>query len=166
MVEGVTVERTHRPGPRLRRLLRVPGRLYDWHLGWLLGHRFLRLTHVGRRSGRRYRTMLEVLGEDPATGELLVLASGGTRTDWYRNLDAQPAVEVAIGRTRFRPRHRVLQVDEAVRALGAYERRNRVVGPLLRRVLGWLAGWPYDGSPAARQRLAGQLPIVALRPAE
>jgi deazaflavin-dependent oxidoreductase (nitroreductase family) len=154
----------HRPGPVTRRLLRLPGRLYDWHLGWLLGHRFLRLTHVGRRSGRRYQTMLEVLGEDPSTGEVLVLASLGTRTDWYRNLRDHPAVEVALGRSRFRPAHRVLDPDEAVAAITAFERRNRLVMPVVRRVLGWLAGWPYDSSPEARRRLAEQLPIVALRP--
>jgi hypothetical protein len=53
---------TPRPGPVLRRLLRAPSLLYDWHAGWLLGRRFLRLTHRGRRSGRRYRTVLEVVG--------------------------------------------------------------------------------------------------------
>lgn len=32
----------------MRWLLRAPARLYDWNLGWLLGHHFVRLTHVGR----------------------------------------------------------------------------------------------------------------------
>ena len=36
--------------------------LYDHRLGWLLGQRILRLNHVGSRSGRRYRTVLEVVG--------------------------------------------------------------------------------------------------------
>jgi len=33
-----------RPGPIVRRLLRSPALLYDCNVGWLLGHRFLRLT--------------------------------------------------------------------------------------------------------------------------
>jgi len=155
---------SNRPGPIVRRLLRAPGLLYDWHAGWLLGHRFLRLTHLGRRSGRRYRTMLEVVGTGPAPGVVVVVAGLGRSADWFRNLQAGRGVEVAIGRRRFRPRHRVLGSREAVAVLADYERRNRWVAPLVRRVLSWLVGWRYDGSDGARRRLAGQLPLVALRP--
>jgi len=59
----------HRPGRVTRMLLRAPGRLYDWRCGWLLGHRFLRLTHIGRNSGRHYQTMLEVIRIEPALNE-------------------------------------------------------------------------------------------------
>ena len=44
----------------MRTLYRVPTYLYEHDLGWLFGRRFLCLTHVGRRSGRRYRTVIEV----------------------------------------------------------------------------------------------------------
>jgi hypothetical protein len=39
----------------------APVSLYRLHLGWLLGHRFLLLTHTGRRSGLRRQTVLEVM---------------------------------------------------------------------------------------------------------
>ena len=156
----------HRPGRVTRLLLRAPGRLYDWRCGWLLGHRFLRLTHIGRNSGRHYQTMLEVIRIEPALNEFLVLAGRGSAADWYRNLQATPAVEVAVGRSRFRPVHRILNVDEAVAALADYERRNRWITPLIRKVLSWLVGWRYDGSNPARQRLVRELPIVAFRPAD
>jgi deazaflavin-dependent oxidoreductase (nitroreductase family) len=126
---------TNRPGPIVRWLLRAPGLLYDRHAGWLLGHRFLRLTHLGRRSGRRHRTVLEVVGTGQAPGEVVVVAGWGRSADWFRNLQAGGGVEVAIGRRRFRPRHRVLGSGEAVAVLADYERR-----------------------------LTGQLPLVALRP--
>jgi hypothetical protein len=45
----------------VRALLRLPILLYRLHLGWLLGHRFLLLTHVGRKSGLQRRTVLEVV---------------------------------------------------------------------------------------------------------
>jgi deazaflavin-dependent oxidoreductase (nitroreductase family) len=153
-----------RPGPVVRRILRAPALLYDWHAGWLLGRRFLRLTHVGRRSGRRYRTVLEVIASDRATGEVVVIAGLGPAADWYRNIQAQPAVEVAIGRQRFRPVHRILGEPEAVAVLADYERRNRWVTPVVRRVLTWLVGWTYDGSDAARRRLVHELPVVGFRP--
>jgi hypothetical protein len=110
----------HRPGRIARRLVRAPARLYDWNAGWLLGHRFLRLTHVGRRSGRR----------------------------------------------RFQPVCRVLDEREAEAVLADYQRRNRWLAPVVRRVLSWLVGWRYDGGDDARRRLVHELPLVELRPRE
>lgn len=147
----------------LRRLLRAPARLYDWRLGWLLGNRFLRLTHVGRRSGRRYQTMLEVIGTSP-DGDVMVIAGLGSTADWYRNLQAGEAIEVAINRRRFHPTHRTLDPSEAGAVLADYERRNRWIAPIVHRVLSWLIGWRYDGGDEARRRLVEQLPVVAFRP--
>ena len=90
-----------RPGPVIRLLFRTPVWLYDRNLGWLLGKRFLCLTHVGRKSGIRYRTVLEVIGSKPAAGEIMVVAGLGPSSDWYRNIQANPAVEVILGRRRF-----------------------------------------------------------------
>jgi deazaflavin-dependent oxidoreductase (nitroreductase family) len=153
-----------RRSPWLRALLRAPARLYDVNAGWVLGGRFLRLTHDGRRSGRRYQTMLEVIGEDRRSGEVLVLAGLGRRAQWYRNVLAGHAVEVAIGRRRFHPRHRELGAQEASEALAAYERRNRWVTPVVRYVLSRLVGWRYDGSADARLKLVTELPVLGLRP--
>ncbi len=89
--------------PRAKKLLRAPARLYGWHAGWILGRRFLRLTHVGRCSGRLYQTILEVIGENRESGELIVVAGFGCTADWYRNLQASDAREVAVGRERFVP---------------------------------------------------------------
>jgi hypothetical protein len=38
-----------RPGPLLRLIFHAPVRLYERNLGWLLGQRFVCLTHVGWR---------------------------------------------------------------------------------------------------------------------
>jgi deazaflavin-dependent oxidoreductase (nitroreductase family) len=148
----------------VRRALAAPTYLYDIHAEWVLGQRFLRLTHIGRRSGRRYRTMLEVIGQDRHTGEILVLAGLGHSAQWLRNVQAGNAIEVAIARGRFRPRHRMLEPQEASAVLAEYERRNRWVAPVVRRVLSRLVGWRYDGSPDARLRLVSQLPVVGFRP--
>ena len=99
----------HRFGRATRLLFRLPTHLYDWHLGWLFDGRFLRLTHLGRRSGRGYQTVLEVVGSDRETEEITVMSGFGPSADWFRNLQAAPAVEVAIGRRRFRPQHRILE---------------------------------------------------------
>jgi deazaflavin-dependent oxidoreductase (nitroreductase family) len=154
-----------RPGPLLRRLLRLPVLLYQWRLGWLLGHRFLLLIHVGRRTGRVRRTVLEVLEFDSDSGTAVVMAGFGRRSDWYRNLQARPPLQVVVGRRSFTPARRELPEREAVAVLAGYERRNRLLAPVVRAVLGRLAGWPYDGSESARRRLVAERPLVALWPA-
>ncbi|MEU0529033.1 nitroreductase family deazaflavin-dependent oxidoreductase [Amycolatopsis tolypomycina] len=146
----------------MRFVFRAPVRLYDHGLGWVLGHRFLCLTHLGRRSGRMYRTVLEVVGTEG--GEYVVVAGLGARADWFRNIQARPPVEVIVGRRRFPAAHRVLGEDEAVEVIAGYERRNRLAKPVLRFAFGKLLGRRYDGTDLSRRRMARQLPLVALRP--
>jgi deazaflavin-dependent oxidoreductase (nitroreductase family) len=153
-----------RPGRLLKRLLRAPAALYSANAGWLLGHRFLLLTHRGRRTGRVYRTVLEVVAWDEATQEAVVMSGFGRSSQWYRNVLATDPVEVQIARRRFVARVRELDADEAAGVLASYEQRNRIAARFLRAVLSKPAGFRYDGSESARRRLVQVLPLVAFRP--
>jgi deazaflavin-dependent oxidoreductase (nitroreductase family) len=148
----------------LRWALRTPRLLYDVGWGGLLGHRFLPLRHTGRRTGRPHAVVLEVLRHDPASGEHVVVSGCGWRADWLRNLEAGGPAAVTVGRTTYPVRHRVLGTDAAVAVLADYEHRNRLVGPLLRRVLSALVGRPYRATDADRRHAVTVLPLVALRP--
>lgn len=147
----------------LKRALRAPVFLYAIGADRLLGHRFLLLTHRGRCSGRAYRTVLEVVDWDADQREAIVVSGFGRRSDWLLNAFDGGAVEVRIGGSAFRPQVRELSADEAVRALAAYERRNRLGAPIVRAVLSRLAGFRYDSSDGARRALVERLPIVGLR---
>lgn len=151
--------------PLVRRVARAPLVLYRWHLGWLLGHRFMLLVHTGRRTGLERRTVLEVVRYDGQTGQAVVVSGWGRTADWYRNIQARPASKVIVGRREFVPAHRDLTEDEAVSALAGYERRNRIAAPVIRRVFSRLTGWRYDGSDESRRRLARELPLVLFSPA-
>lgn len=156
---GLTDERPH---GWLRFAFRLPLGLYRVGLGRLLGHRFLRLVHTGRKSGLPRAVVLEVVGFDRRTPEAFVVAAWGERADWYRNLAASPAREVRIGAERWpRPRHRVLTESETLRLLDAYRARHRVAWKQLAQLLG-LPLDPHD--PAAGPALAG-IRAVALTPA-
>lgn len=157
---------TYHRGPILTRLFRVrfPSRLYDRDLGWLLSKRICRITHAGRRSGRRYRTVLEVIGRDRASGGVTVVSGLGPTADWYRNVLASGTAEVETGRRRFAARVHVPDQDEATALFAAYEHRNRWIGPMMRHLLSKLLGWHYDGSDAARRELVRQLPMVTFVP--
>jgi hypothetical protein len=81
-----------------------------------------------------------------------------------RLYDLGAAVEVQIAGLRFQPRVRSPEREEAVDVIAGYERRNRVAGPILRAVLSRLAGFRYDGSAEARNRLIEALPLMAFSP--
>lgn len=152
-----------RLSPIWRWLFRVPVHLYRWRLGRLFGCRFLLLIHVGRRTRRRRETLLEVVEYRKEGPEAVVMCARGRNADWLRNIEAAPEIEVVIGGDRFAARHRILATEEAVSVIAGYERRNRPIAPILRRVLSRLAGWPYRGSPEERRRLVAQLPLIAFR---
>ena len=152
------------PGPILRPILRAPLAVHDHGGARLFGHRFLVLSHRGRKSGRTFRTMLEVVQWDPSLREAVVMSGFGPGSNWCLNVVAGGAEEIEVGGERFRPEVRRLEIDEAVRVMAGYEHRNRVAAPIVRFVLSRLVGFRYDGSEAARRKLVEALPLVAFRP--
>ena len=49
---------TAQPSRLLIPMFKLPLVLYRLRLGWIFGHRFVMLTHVGRHSGKTRRTIL------------------------------------------------------------------------------------------------------------
>jgi deazaflavin-dependent oxidoreductase (nitroreductase family) len=125
----------------LRRLFLAPVYLYSWNLGWLLGHRFLLLIHVGRRTGLRRHTVLEVMEYRKEGPEVVVMSAFGRNADWLRNIEATPALEVAIGSQHFVAARRFLDEEEAIGVITGYEWRNWFIAPIIRAVLSRLLGW-------------------------
>lgn len=153
-----------RPGPVLRWALRAPRALYRRRLGWLLGRRFLLLEHVGRTTGNRHQTLLEVIAYDRSNRRAVVMSGWGRSSDWYRNVEVAGHATITLGRRRMDVDARVLDEDEAASLVADYERRNRLAGPIVRRVLSRQAGFDYDGTGESRLALVRRLPLVAFTP--
>lgn len=149
-----------RPNRALRLGLRLPVYLYRLWLGRLLGHRFLLLTHRGRKSGLLRRTALEVILYDPPVRESVVLSAWGKKADWYRNIEASPVLEVRTGGERYVPAQRLLATEEGYMAITEYAIRH----PLAARVLERVFGYPITRSAAARRSFAESVALVAFRP--
>jgi len=133
--------------------------LFDLRLNRMLGHWLVIVTHIGRRSGRTRRTPLYVQHYDLTTREVMVVAAFGN-TDWYRNICAAPAVEIQIGRERYAPDQRILQVEE----IAEVERRFRRSHPIVARAQCWLMGWSWGCAEAEFLQWAGTLRGVIFRP--
>jgi deazaflavin-dependent oxidoreductase (nitroreductase family) len=84
---------------RNRLLVRAPIWLYKARLGFLMGNRMLLLEHVGRKTGALRYAVLEVV-ERQAPDRYVIVSGFGARSQWYRNVLAQPHVRVSVGRRR------------------------------------------------------------------
>lgn len=150
--------------PLVRSLFAFGPRMYRGPLAALLGRwNMLLLVTTGRRTGLPRTVVLTfmALGRD-----YLVGAGMGERCDWYRNLVADPAVTIQVGRRRMRARAVPLLEPERRRELTGdmvrYWDRYGPPGPLrwvLRRF-----GFDYDGEMVQAVVHAEELPLVRLVP--
>jgi deazaflavin-dependent oxidoreductase (nitroreductase family) len=150
-----------RPGRLALYVFRLPLPLYRVGCGWLLGHTFLLLTHVGRRTGQPHATAAMVLAHDERTHELVICSAWGAHADWVRNLRARPALRVQVGRESFVPQHRFLDEEEAFAAAVQFRRHH----PRRLRLMSRVLGWDDLRSDAALRQFVSTRPFVALRPA-
>jgi deazaflavin-dependent oxidoreductase (nitroreductase family) len=138
--------------------LRLPIWLYRLRLGWLLGQRFLLLTHRGRATGRPRHAVLEVLGHDE--GAYYVASGWGTSSDWYRNIQATPTATITVGRRTMAVEASVLEQADAADRLLDYARRHPGAFRELTAIMG---GDRLPPTPDACRRLAESVPVIAFR---
>lgn len=141
--------------PLWRWLAHAPTILFRARVGCLLGERFLLLHHTGRRSGRAYSTMLEVVARHLPTNTYYVAAGFGENTDWYQNIIACADVEIEVGLKRLSARADRLTAGESQAILTAYAREHRLAFRSLGRLFGFRGMSPGE--------LATRFPIVRLR---
>jgi deazaflavin-dependent oxidoreductase (nitroreductase family) len=149
-----------RPGRVALAVFRLPLLLYRRGWGWLLGDTFLLLVHAGRKTGKRYSTVAMVLRYEPHTREAVICSAWGQDTDWIRNVRANPALQVQIGRQSFTPQQRFLTRDESLAVLAEFRHRH----PHRSRLIASVLGWGDLGSDAAAREFVSTRPFVSLRP--
>ena len=140
-------------------IFKLPIILYRFRLGWLLGKRFLQITHVGRRSGKVRRTVLAVLRFDQKTKEVSAV-SAWKRSDWYYNIQASPALEVETGFVRFVPVQTTLSPEEITTLFIEFRRAH----PIFSRMICRIPGWKWDSSYEEFRKLAHTLRGMTFKP--
>lgn len=139
--------------------MKMPLVLYRLGLGGLLGRRFMCLTHKGHRSGKVYRTVLAVLRYDEQTREIFAV-SPWSASQWYRNIQATPALEVETAGVRYAPTQRSLAPEEIAALVIGY----RQAYPVFSRVIARVPGWKIDSTHDEFLALARTLRGVAFHP--
>ena len=117
------------------------------------------LTHIGRRTGKRYRTVLYVQRYDDRTRAATVISVWGN-SQWFRNISAAPAAQVEIGRQRYEPRQRFLGAEEIVELEKRFRGRHRIIA----RAQAKLMSWPWPATEEQLRNLCDGLRAVAFAP--
>jgi deazaflavin-dependent oxidoreductase (nitroreductase family) len=146
------------PGKALRFGLRLPIWLYRLRLGWLLGNRFLMLTHTGRKSGCPHQTVIEVVRYDKKTETYYVVSGWGEKSDWFQNVRRSPAVIIHVDRRKFRAQAQFIPLEKAIEIIAAYAREHALAFRELSSL--FLGEHMQPGIDAAR-RVAEKMPMVA-----
>jgi deazaflavin-dependent oxidoreductase (nitroreductase family) len=143
----------------LFRLIRQPPRwIYALGLGPLIGRLILLLTTTGRKTGSPHTAPLQYEARE---GVFYIGSARGEKADWYRNLLADPHVEVQIGRRRFKGiAHAITERSAMVDFLQLrLERRPRMMRAILRA-----QGAPPDLNRSWLEVYAAELTLVAVQP--
>ena len=141
------------PGAVGRWFFRAPIFLYRVGLGPIMGRRLIVIEHTGRTSGVPRQTALEVVRRDEESID--VAAAWGVKSDWYRNLLANPQLEVSSGSLRGAPATAsVLDSETAESVYAGYVESH----PKAAEALSKTVGLPLNDPT----RMAATVPLVRL----
>ncbi len=134
---------TQKPPAFISQFFKLPLFFYHIGLGWIFGKRFMVLKHVGRKTGKAHESVLAVLAFDPKTQEIKAVSPWST-SNWFRNIQAAPAVEVQTAGVRYVPQQRFLCPEEIASAFIELRERYPVFSRMVARIPGWNIGSTYD----------------------
>jgi deazaflavin-dependent oxidoreductase (nitroreductase family) len=144
---------------RIWRFLRLPPRTaYALGLSRLIGRFVLLLTTTGRRTGLERVTPLQY---ELINGSYYVAAARGVRTDWLKNIEARPQVEIRVGTLRMQCHAEIiLDEDRTLEFLNIrLERHPHMIRAIMRA-----AGLPRSPNLEQMRAYAAERPVVRLEP--
>ena len=134
--------------------------LYTLGLGQLIGHLVLLLTTTGRKTGLPRVTPLQY---EEIDGAIYLGSSRGQKADWFRNILANPHVEVRVKSRRFRGVAEA--VTDPLRIADFLElrlkRHPKMIGTILQH-----EGLPAQPDRTQLEAYAAKLAMVVIRPEE
>lgn len=131
---------------------------YAIGVGPLLGHFVLLLTTTGRRTGKKRITPLQY---EEIDGNYFIAAARGNRTDWLKNIEADPHVEIRVRSLRLRCYASVIRDVDQIADFLTYRlsKHPRMIGAIMRA-----AGLPSSPSLEQLRAYAAERPLVRLEP--
>ncbi|MCB9422475.1 MAG: nitroreductase family deazaflavin-dependent oxidoreductase [Ardenticatenaceae bacterium] len=145
-----------------RWMFRAPIWLYRTGLGGLMTKRMVLLNHVGRKSGKMRQAVVEVAKYDKAADTVYVASGWGAKSDWYRNLLANPDIMIQRGWRKMAVTAVPLTPEQSGEAMVDYAHRYPMAAKVLSKRL---LGYEVDGTDEDYYALGHDaVPFMALKP--
>ena len=146
------------PKPVLRLIKQPPRIVYALGLGPIIGRIVLLLTTTGRKTGLKRVTSLQY---EEVDGAIYLGASRGLKSDWVRNILADPHVEVQLKAGRFTGLAEVVtDLDRVTDFIELrLQHRPRMVGAMLKA-----EGLPNPPGRADLETYAKNIVLVIVHP--
>ena len=135
---------------------RIPIWFYKLGLGWMMGSRFLLLSHQGRKSGKIRQTVLEIIQYSPENYSYYVVSGFGTRSHWYQNIKQDPRVTIQVGSNRMAADAQQLEPGEAENIFLAYTQEY----PRSIRLLAKMLNYDIVHTPEGYQAFGREIPLI------
>jgi deazaflavin-dependent oxidoreductase (nitroreductase family) len=122
------------------------------------------LTSRGRRTGKPRTTAVSFM---PLGEHYIVFSGWGTGSDWYRNLRANPNVQITVGRRRMPAAAYLVEEPERRRDLmRQMQTRSPGCGPPrpARPLLKVTGAFDYEGEIRMAVAAGGTLPVIEIVP--
>ncbi len=151
-----------RPSKFMKFFFKVPVWMYKIGFGGfekMIGAQWMLITHIGRKSGKRYDSMVDVMDYDKVTDTYYIEAAYGARADWYKNIQSSPVFEAKVGRRKFKARAGALTTEGASEMLAQFYRSK----PAYTRSVMAMAGIKFKDEDELRE-LGKNLTLLAVRP--
>ena len=148
-----------KPGPIFKWIFKSSILYFKLGLAGLLKNYFLLITTTGRKTGKIRQTPLEHR-YDEVNDRYLILSGWAGKTDWYRNVSANPNIHVQVGNRKFHCHAEPASNEEVALIL---EETARISPDMLKVWSRW-AGEELDGSYQSLQRAAKYCPSFWLKP--
>ena len=151
-----------RPSALLKFFFKTPLLMHKLGFGgWerLIGAQWMLITTIGRKTGKRRETMVDVMDYNEANDTYYIEAAYGTRADWYKNIQSNPIFEAQVGRRKFKARAGALSTEGAAELLVRFYRQK----PAYTRSVMAMAGMKFKDENELRE-MGKNLTLLAVKP--
>jgi deazaflavin-dependent oxidoreductase (nitroreductase family) len=160
--ENIMTTLLKRPNKLLKFFFRVPVWMYKLGFGGferLVGAQWMLIKHIGRKSGKEYESMVDVMDYDRSSDTYYIEAAYGTRADLVRNILANPVFEARVGRRRFKAWAKILSNEDTADMLVKFYRAK----PAYTRSVMAMVGMKFNGEEELRL-IASKLMLLTIHP--
>ena len=124
-----------------------------------MGNRFIQIKHIGRVSGKVYKTVVEVVKYKPDSQIVYVVSGYKKKSDWLKNLTNHPQIDINFRGRKFGAIAERLDQDQASNVLLDYTHQH----PFAMQVLAKFMGYQIDGSDQDVSEMAAHLPVIEIQ---